>query len=155
MLLYQGSTSNNIYLMVFERGPLAFLDGPAQLLHGYVFHGTGMQQVSSSASVYISERISVLSSLRYSLATFLAQVLWVETFLLIFQCWIIFLSFITHQVYVEVEKSREQILKEPGKSLAALLGTVNGLFLILDAAIGHFSATHQASTLHFICYLKM
>ncbi|KAL7606018.1 hypothetical protein Lser_V15G16635 [Lactuca serriola] len=46
-------------------------------------------------------------------------------------------------VYVEVEKSREQILKDPGKSLAALLGTINGLFLSLKAAIGHFNATHQ------------
>ncbi|KAL4578593.1 hypothetical protein LXL04_014718 [Taraxacum kok-saghyz] len=115
----EGSTSNKVYFMIFERGPLAFIDGSAQLLHDYVFHGTGMQQVSSSASVHISERISVLTSLRYSLATFLAQ------------------------VYVEVDKSGEELLKEPGKSLASLLGTINGLFLSLEASIGHFSAMRQ------------
>ncbi|KAF5756534.1 putative nuclear control of ATP synthase 2 [Helianthus annuus] len=118
----EGSTSQKVYFMVFERGPRAFLDGSGQLLHDYLFHGTGMQSLSSTASAHISERISVLTSLRYSLATFLAQ------------------------VYVEVDKVGEQILKEPEKSLTSLLSTVNVLFLDLETSIGHVSAIRQTGS---------
>lgn len=75
VLLYQGSMSEKVRFMLFERGPWAFFDGSGQLIHDYVYLGTpGMHNLSSSASAHISERISVLTSLRYSLATFLAQV---------------------------------------------------------------------------------
>ncbi|XP_071706726.1 protein DGS1, mitochondrial-like [Rutidosis leptorrhynchoides] len=118
----EGSTSQKVYFMIFERGPLAFLDGSGKLLHDYVFYGTGVQNVSSLASAHISERISVLTSLRKSLATFLAQ------------------------VYEEVDQIAEQIVKEPEKSLAPLLGTINGLFLKLEATIGHVSAARQVGS---------
>ncbi|XP_071706128.1 protein DGS1, mitochondrial-like [Rutidosis leptorrhynchoides] len=108
--------------MVFERGPIAFLDGSAKLLHDYVFYGTGVQNLSSLASAHISERISVLTSLRNSLATFLAQ------------------------VYEEVDQIAEQVVNEPEKSLAPLIGTINGLFLKLEATIGHVSATRQVGS---------
>ncbi|KVI08137.1 protein DGS1, mitochondrial [Cynara cardunculus var. scolymus] len=112
----EGSASQKAYFMALERGPRAFLDGSAQLIHYYVFQGTGMQHLSSLASIHISERISILTRLRYSLATFLAQ------------------------IYLEVDKFGEQILKEPEKSLAPILASINGLFLNLEASIGHFSA---------------
>ncbi|XP_076922729.1 protein DGS1, mitochondrial-like [Bidens hawaiensis] len=115
----EGSTSQKAYFMVFERGPKAFLDGSGQLLHDYLFHGTGMQSLTTAASAHISERIIVLTSLRYSLATFLAQ------------------------VYVEVDKVGEQILKEPEKSVTSLLRTINALFLELETSIGHVSAIRQ------------
>nr|GEU85956.1 protein DGS1, mitochondrial [Tanacetum cinerariifolium] len=118
----EGSNSQKVYFMVFERGPLAFFDGSGKLIHDYVFEGTGMQNLSSAAAAHISERISVLTSLRYSLATFLAQ------------------------VYMEVDKFGEQIVKEPEKSLASLLGTINDLFLTLEASIGHLSAKRQVGS---------
>ncbi|KAI3795885.1 hypothetical protein L1987_38545 [Smallanthus sonchifolius] len=118
----EGSNSQKVYFMVLERGPRAFFDGSGQLLHDYIFHGTGMQNLSSAASAHISERISILTSLRYSLATFLAQ------------------------VYVEVDKVGEQILKEPEKSLTSLLGTINVLFLDLETSIGHVSAIRQTGS---------
>nr|XP_043632148.1 protein DGS1, mitochondrial [Erigeron canadensis] len=118
----QGSDSQKVYFMVFERGPRAFLDGSGQLIHDYVFKGDGVQNVSASASAHISERISVLTSLRYSLATFLAQ------------------------VFMEVDKFGEQILQEPEKSLASVLGTINGLFINLEATIGHVSALRQVGS---------
>ncbi|KAD7477636.1 hypothetical protein E3N88_00772 [Mikania micrantha] len=118
----EGSTSQKVYFMVFERGPKAFLHGSGQLIHDYVFYGTGMQSLSSAASAHISERISVLTSLRYSLATFLAQ------------------------VYVEVDKIGEQILKEPEKSLTSLLDTINVLFLDLEKSIGHISVMRQTGS---------
>lgn len=51
---------------------------------------------------------------------------------------------------MEVDKFGEQIVKEPEKSLASLLGTINDLFLTLEASIGHLSAKRQVSTLHII-----
>lgn len=60
--------------MVFERGPRAFIDGTIQLICDYVAEGSSMQQLSHSASTHIHERIAILTSLMFSLATFLAQV---------------------------------------------------------------------------------
>lgn len=134
--------------MVFERGPKAFLDGSGQLLHDYLFHGTGMQSLTTTASAHISERIIVLTSLRYSLATFLAQVRLLESTILFDGLSIINLSFVIHQVYVEVDKIGEQILKEPEKSVTSLIRTINALFLELETSIGHVSAIRQV-ILHF------
>lgn len=60
--------------MIFERGPRAFVNGSVQLMREAVTDGSAMQNLSHSSSAYISERIAVLSSLRCSLAAFLAQV---------------------------------------------------------------------------------
>lgn len=60
--------------MICERGPYAFFNGATQLLSDCVCEGSGMQHTYCLASSYISERINFLSSLRYHLATFLAQV---------------------------------------------------------------------------------
>jgi hypothetical protein len=45
-----------------------------QLVRGCVAEGSSMQHLCHSASSHISERITVLTSLRCALATFLAQV---------------------------------------------------------------------------------
>lgn len=112
----EGSTSHKLFFMLFQRGPLAFFHASRNLIHD------GTQNLSSAAAAHISERITVLTSLRYSLATFLAQ------------------------VYTEVDKFGEQIFKEPEKSLASLLGTINDLFLTLEASIGHLSAKRQVGS---------
>ena len=63
-----------MYFMIFERGPRAFIDGTVQFVRGRVAEGSSMQHLCHSASSHISERITVLTSLRCVLATFLAQV---------------------------------------------------------------------------------
>lgn len=118
----EGSNAQKVYFMVFERGPWAFIDGTAQLIRDFVAEGSGMQQLCCSASIHISERINILTSLRFSLATFLAQ------------------------VYMEVDRFGEELVNDPDKSLPLLLVTVSGLFSKLEASIGHFHATRQVDS---------
>lgn len=73
-VLFQGSNAKRAYFMICERGPYAFFNGSVQLLSDFVGESSGMQHTYSLASSYISERINFLSSLRYHLSTFLAQV---------------------------------------------------------------------------------
>ncbi|XP_022752416.1 protein DGS1, mitochondrial isoform X2 [Durio zibethinus] len=70
----EGSNARKVYFMIFERGPRAFVNGTVQLIHESVADGSAMQHLSHSASAYISERIAVLSALRCSVSTFLAEV---------------------------------------------------------------------------------
>ena len=71
------SDSEKARFMIFERGPRAFIDETVKLLCGLTVQGSSTQNLSQSASDYIDERVGFLSSLRYSLATFLAQVCFV------------------------------------------------------------------------------
>lgn len=71
---FQGSNSRKLYFIYFERGPRAFIDGTAQLLHECFSKAPSMQHICQYASSYISERVAVLTILRRSLATFLAEV---------------------------------------------------------------------------------
>ncbi|KAJ7960495.1 protein DGS1, mitochondrial [Quillaja saponaria] len=107
------SDVRKVYFMLFERGPLAFIDGTIQLLLDSATQGSSVQHMCQSAFVYIHERIAVLSNLRYSLATFLAQ------------------------VYMEVDRYQEELVKDPEKLLPSLLVTINSLFSMLEASIGN------------------
>lgn len=118
----EGSNAQKAYFMMFERGPFAFINGTAQLLQDCIAEGGSIQHLCQSASVHISERITVLTTLRSSLATFLAQ------------------------VYMEVEKYGEELVKDPEKLLPFLLVTINGLFSNLEASIGHLSAIRQGDS---------
>ncbi|TYI12803.1 hypothetical protein ES332_A08G013700v1 [Gossypium tomentosum] len=115
----EGSNARKVYFMIFERGPRAFVNGSVQLMREAVTDGSAMQNLSQSSSVYISERIAVLSSLRCSLAVFLAQ------------------------FYVEVNKCGKELAEDPEKSFSSLMHTLNGLFSKLDASIGHLHALRQ------------
>uniref|UniRef100_A0A7N0RJI7 Uncharacterized protein n=1 Tax=Kalanchoe fedtschenkoi TaxID=63787 RepID=A0A7N0RJI7_KALFE len=115
----EGSNASKIYFMVFERGPGAFIDGTVQFIREYAAEGTSARHFYHSASAYISERIMVLTSLRYSLASFLAQ------------------------AYMEVENFGEELAKDPEKSMPVLLVTINGLFSNLEASIGHLLSANQ------------
>ncbi|XP_061372571.1 protein DGS1, mitochondrial [Gastrolobium bilobum] len=110
------------YFMVFERGPRAFVDETVKLLRGRAAEGSSIQNLCQSSSEYINERVTVLSSLRYSLATFLAQ------------------------VYMEVDKVGEEIVTDPEKKLHSLLITINDLFSTLEASIGHLHAMRQSES---------
>ncbi|KAK2967220.1 hypothetical protein RJ640_000694 [Escallonia rubra] len=115
----EGSNTDKVYFMVFERGPRAFIDCTVQVLRDCLAEGSGIQHLCFSASTHISERITILTSLRSSLATFLAQ------------------------VYMEVDKLGDKLAKDPENSLPLLLVTVNGLFSKLEASIGHLHAMRQ------------
>lgn len=60
--------------MIFERGPRAFLDGSFLFMREFVREGSALQHLCHSVSSQISEKITILSSLRYALASFLTQV---------------------------------------------------------------------------------
>ncbi|XP_030959019.1 protein DGS1, mitochondrial [Quercus lobata] len=116
----EGSNARKMYFMIFERGPLAFIDGAVQLIRGCADEGSSMQHLCHSASSHISERVAVLSSLRCALATFLAQ------------------------IYMEVDRFGEKLVKDPENSLPLLLVTINDIFSNLEASIGHLHAMCQS-----------
>ncbi|OMO62041.1 Nuclear control of ATP synthase 2 [Corchorus olitorius] len=115
----EGSNARKVYFMIFERGPRAFANGAVQLLRESVTDSSAMQHLSHSATAYISERIAVLSSLRGSLAAFLAE------------------------FYFEVDKYGEELVKDPEKSFSSLMVTLSGLFSKLEASISHLNALRQ------------
>ncbi|KAK4607501.1 hypothetical protein RGQ29_001374 [Quercus rubra] len=117
----EGSNARKMYFMIFERGPLAFIDGAVQLIRGCADEGSSMQHLCHSASSHISERVAVLSSLRCALATFLAQ------------------------IYMEVDRFGEDLVKDPENSLPLLLVTINDIFSNLEASIGHLHAMRQVT----------
>ncbi|XP_016191513.1 protein DGS1, mitochondrial [Arachis ipaensis] len=116
------SDASKAYFMVFERGPSAFINETAKLLCGNAAQGSLVQNLCQTASVYIHERLTVLSSLRYALATFLAQ------------------------FYVEVDKIGEELVKDPQHKLPSLLVRLNEMFSILESSIGHLHAAHQTDS---------
>ncbi|XP_010651562.1 protein DGS1, mitochondrial isoform X2 [Vitis vinifera] len=116
------SNARKAYFMIFERGPRAFITRTVQFIRESVAQGSSLQLLSQSASAHISERITILTSLRYSLATFLAQ------------------------VHIDIDKFGEELVNDPEKSLSSLLVTINGLFSKLEAAIGHLHATRQSDS---------
>ncbi|KAH6831994.1 dgd1 suppressor 1 [Perilla frutescens var. hirtella] len=112
----EGSNARKAYFMICQRGPGAFIDGTRQIMRD------SLADLYYSASTHISERISVLNSLRYFLATFLAK------------------------VYMEVDRIGEDLVKDLENSLPSLLVTINDLFLKLEASIGHFHANRQSGS---------
>ncbi|GFP97594.1 feruloyl coa ortho-hydroxylase 1 [Phtheirospermum japonicum] len=118
----EGSSAQKAYFMICERGPSAFISGTLQLIRDSLADGSSVQKLYFSASSHISERISVLTSLRYSMATFLAK------------------------VYMEVDRFGEDLVKDPKNSLPSLLVAINDLFLSLEASIGHFHANRQSGS---------
>lgn len=83
-VIFQFSNTRKAYFMICQRGPGAFIDGTRQMIHDSLADGAGFQKLYCSASSHISERISVLTSLRYFLATFLAKVRYSD---LSYMCW--------------------------------------------------------------------
>ncbi|KAL5125671.1 Protein DGS1, mitochondrial [Glycine soja] len=116
------SDSEKARFMIFERGPRAFIDETVKLLRGLTAQGSSTQNLSQSASDYIDERVGFLSSIRYSLATFLAQ------------------------VYMEVDKIGEDLVEDPETKLPSLLVTISVLFSTLEASIGHLHAMRQSDS---------
>ncbi|PIN00768.1 hypothetical protein CDL12_26728 [Handroanthus impetiginosus] len=118
----EGSNARKAYFMICERGPYAFINGTLQLMRDCLADGSSIQKLYCSASSHISERISVLTNLRYFLAIFLAK------------------------VYMEIDRIGEDLVKDLDNSLPSLLVAINDLFLKLEASIGHFHANRQSGS---------
>ncbi|KAK2431397.1 protein DGS1, mitochondrial [Trifolium repens] len=116
------SDNRKAYFMIFERGPRAFIGETVNLLRGRAAQSSSLQNLCQSASGYVNERVTILSSLRCSLAIFLAQ------------------------IYVEVDKVGEELITDPENKLPSLLVTINDLFSTLEASIGHLHATRQSDS---------
>lgn len=72
--------------MIFERGPVAFVNESKNFVRKSLSEDSAMQHLCLSSSSHMSDRMRVLMELRSSLASFLAQVIIKILFLLIFMC---------------------------------------------------------------------
>lgn len=60
--------------MVFERGPLAFIEGTIDLVRRFITEGSPMQRLANAAASQISERVTILTTVQRNLATLLAEI---------------------------------------------------------------------------------
>jgi hypothetical protein len=74
VLLFQGTTSQKLYFMIFERGPRAFVDATYQTLTRVGSNGWPVQYILHSVSDMVSTKIAALTSMQHCLAAFLAEV---------------------------------------------------------------------------------
>ncbi|KAL0460884.1 UNVERIFIED_CONTAM: protein DGS1, mitochondrial [Sesamum latifolium] len=152
----EGTNVRKAYFMICERGPSAFVNGTVQLIRDCLADGSSMQKLYCSASSHISERISVLTSLRYYLAAFLAKDIgmnqeWLpvnrQHLTFSFQSKLHFVSFISLlQVYTEVDGIAEDLVKDVESSVPSLLVVINDLFLKMEASIGQYHANRRSGS---------
>lgn len=115
----EGTNAQKVYFLICERGPRAFFSGTVQLMQQSFRDGFSLQHVAREASLYIADRITILSNLRCHLAVFVAQ------------------------VYMEIDKLGAEAVNGQENSLPSLLVTLNGLFLDLEASICQLHAAHH------------
>ncbi|KAL0784315.1 hypothetical protein Bca101_000560 [Brassica carinata] len=119
----EGSNARKAYFMVFERGPVAFVDESVKLVRKSLSEeDSAMQHLCQSSSSHMFDRMRVLMELRSSIASFLAQ------------------------LYVELDKRGEDLLKNPKKSLPSLLVVVDRLFLNLEGSFSHLHAARESDS---------
>lgn len=70
----EGTYSQKVHFMVFERGPLAFIEGTIGLVRGFITEGSPMQRLANAAASQISERVTILTTVQRNLATLLAEI---------------------------------------------------------------------------------
>lgn len=61
--------------MIFERGPVAFVNESTKLVRKSLSEDSAIQHLCQTSSSHMSDRMRVLMELRSALASFLAQVL--------------------------------------------------------------------------------
>uniref|UniRef100_A0A803L3Y9 Uncharacterized protein n=1 Tax=Chenopodium quinoa TaxID=63459 RepID=A0A803L3Y9_CHEQI len=107
----EGSNAQKAYFMMFERGPRALIGETVEFVRNFISEDSSFQTLCHSASGFISDRVSVLDSIRCALAVFLSQ------------------------VYMAIDKQGEDLVADPQKALPPLLITINGLFSNLENSI--------------------
>lgn len=70
----EGTYSQKVHFMVFERGPLAFIEGTIDLVRRFITEGSPMQRLANAAASQISERVTILTTIQRNLATLLAEI---------------------------------------------------------------------------------
>lgn len=70
----EGTYSQKVHFMVFERGPLAFIEGTIHLVREFITEGSPMQRLANAADSQISERVTILTTVQRHLATLLAEI---------------------------------------------------------------------------------
>lgn len=70
----QGTNSQKVYFMIFERGPRAFVEATCQTLTRLRSIGSPIQDLLHSASDMVSTKLDALTSMQHCLAAFLAEV---------------------------------------------------------------------------------
>ncbi|KAG8063228.1 hypothetical protein GUJ93_ZPchr0003g18230 [Zizania palustris] len=106
----EGTNSQRLYFMIFERGPKAFVEAACQTLTRLRSNGSSVQYFLHSASDMVSTKFSVLTSMQHCLAAFLAK------------------------VYFEVDKCREGLTERSDKSLHTLFIVLNSAFSKLEVS---------------------
>ncbi|EOA20214.1 hypothetical protein CARUB_v10000512mg [Capsella rubella] len=118
----EGSNARKAYFMIFERGPVAFLNESTKFVTKSLSEESAMQHLCQSSSSHMLDRMRVLLELRSALASFLAQ------------------------LYVELDKRGEDLVKNPEKSLPSLLAVINGLFSNLEGSFSHLHAERESDS---------
>ncbi|KAL1199145.1 Protein DGS1 [Cardamine amara subsp. amara] len=118
----EGSNARKAYFMIFERGPVAFVNKSTKFVSKSLSEDSAMQHLCQSSSSHMSDRMRVLLELRSALASFLAQ------------------------LYVELDKTGEDLVKNPEKSLPSLLAVINGLFSNLEGSFSHLHAERECDS---------
>ncbi|KAF0911797.1 hypothetical protein E2562_012292 [Oryza meyeriana var. granulata] len=106
----EGTNSQKMYFMIFERGPRAFVKSTYQTLTRLRSNESPIQHLLHSASDMVSTKLAVLSSMQHCLAAFLAE------------------------VYFEVDKCREGLTESSDKSLHTLFIVLNSVFSKLEVS---------------------
>ncbi|XP_072976822.1 protein DGS1, mitochondrial [Typha angustifolia] len=119
----EGTGSQKIYFMIFERGPRAFMKGTYELISRLGSNGSPVKYLSHTATDMISTNLAILTSLQHCLATFLAE------------------------VYLEVNRYGEVLTEDSEKSLATLLVIMNRLFSKLESSISHPREIYKSDNL--------
>lgn len=107
----QGTNSQKVYFMIFERGPRAFVEATCQTLTRLGSNGSPIQDLLHSASDMVSTKLDALTSMQHCLAAFLAE------------------------VYSEVDKCREGLTESSDKSLHTLFVVLNTVFSKLEVSL--------------------
>uniref|UniRef100_A0A0D3FJ37 Uncharacterized protein n=1 Tax=Oryza barthii TaxID=65489 RepID=A0A0D3FJ37_9ORYZ len=106
----EGTSSQKLYFMIFERGPRAFVEAAWQTLTRLKSNGSPVPHLLHSASDMVSTKLAVLTCMQHCLAAFLAE------------------------VYFEVDKCRKGLTESSDKSLHTLFIVLNSVFSKLEVS---------------------
>uniref|UniRef100_A0A0E0D1C2 Uncharacterized protein n=1 Tax=Oryza meridionalis TaxID=40149 RepID=A0A0E0D1C2_9ORYZ len=114
----EGTNSQKMYFMIFERGPRAFVKATYQTLTRLRSNESPTQYILHSASDMVSTKLAVLTNMQHCLAVFLAE------------------------IYCEVDKFKEGLTENSDKSLHTLFAVLNTVFSKLEVSLQNVCEGH-------------
>lgn len=122
----EGTYSRKVHFMVFERGPLAFIEGTIQLVHGFITEDSPLQHLANVAASRIYKNVEELTTLQRHLATLLAE------------------------IHKEIDIFGEEAFKEFNrKAISSILVAIHNKYELLQS---HYSLVTQNASV--ICQFK-